>query len=473
MAVAADYSGWVKDLDSFKPSTDDDDDEEDRLQDMSGGYTSKKPTSHASQLDEIKQEMKLLNWHKLANEAALKAALIKTKKLKREDARQLALVDAEEHMDRLQQIEEEENLKPLEVTAELIDITGSNATIHRVTWQRRLEADVSRHITCLKKLKTMLEDREDLRRRHIQYRQGKLALDHGYSLQQESKLTSRSTGNSNDVTRVLSSLDKLVELERRISSLEQDDIEPASAAMVTSSIVKDKGSSTALKFMKTSKGRTTAQPIIAKSKQPKSQSTFLTAVPDKTSRVGLKAKSKELQRAAELRRMPERDRLKARHVDQKQALVARDKQQSVKINQWAQQKKQAAVARKANYVKINQRTAAAATGDKVKGTKNKHMQDFQAMKRDFESKKKKNMAGATMGVKAPLPPVKKRPPPNHTSRSNSGTMMQPWGPKPKPPAEQRLLPMIHGSTYSLLFLRGTQDTKIGIFGIDCPLTQLW
>ncbi|RHZ41443.1 hypothetical protein DYB26_009951 [Aphanomyces astaci] len=405
MAVAADYSGWVKDLDSFKPSTDDDDDEEDRLQDMSGGYTSKKPTSHASQLDEIKQEMKLLNWHKLANEAALKAALIKTKKLKREDARQLALVDAEEHMDRLQQIEEEENLKPLEVTAELIDITRSNATIHRVTWQRRLEADVSRHITCLKKLKTMLEDREDLRRRHIQYRQGKLALDHGYSLQQESKLTSRSTGNSNDVTRVLSSLDKLVELERRISSLEQDDIEPASAAMVTSSIVKDKGSSTALKFMKTSKGRTTAQPIIAKSKRPKSQSTFLTAVPDKTSRVGLKTKSKELQRAAELRRMPERDRLKARHVDQKQALVARDKQQSVKINEWAQQKKQAAVARKANYVKINQRTAAAATGDKVKGTKNKHMQDFQAMKRDFESKKKKNMAGATMGVKAPLPPV--------------------------------------------------------------------
>ncbi|RHY79134.1 hypothetical protein DYB31_009214 [Aphanomyces astaci] len=407
MAVAADYSGWVKDLDSFKPSTDDDDDEEDRLQDMSGGYTSKKPTSHASQLDEIKQEMKLLNWHKLANEAALKAALIKTKKLKREDARQLALVDAEEHMDRLQQIEEEENLKPLEVTAEFIRQYEEDERKQ----ERRLEADVSRHITCLKKLKTMLEDREDLRRRHIQYRQGKLALDHGYSLQQESKLTSRSTGNSNDVTRVLSSLDKLVELERRISSLEQDDIEPASAAMVTSSIVKDKGSSTALKFMKTSKGRTTAQPIIAKSKRPKSQSTFLTAVPDNTSRVGLKTKSKELQRAAELRRMPERDRLKARHVDQKQALVARDKQQSVKINQWAQQKKQAAVARKANYVKINQRTAAAATGDKVKGTKNKHMQDFQAMKRDFESKKKKNMAGATMGVKAPLPPVKKRPPP--------------------------------------------------------------
>jgi hypothetical protein len=37
-----------------------------------------------SQLAELEQEMKLLQWHKLANEAALKAALIRTKKLKRE-----------------------------------------------------------------------------------------------------------------------------------------------------------------------------------------------------------------------------------------------------------------------------------------------------------------------------------------------------------------------------------------------------
>ena len=37
-----------------------------------------------SQLAELEQEMKLLQWHKLANEAALKAALIRTRKLKRE-----------------------------------------------------------------------------------------------------------------------------------------------------------------------------------------------------------------------------------------------------------------------------------------------------------------------------------------------------------------------------------------------------
>jgi hypothetical protein len=33
-------------------------------------------------LEELTQEMKLLHWHKLANEAALKAALIRTRKHK-------------------------------------------------------------------------------------------------------------------------------------------------------------------------------------------------------------------------------------------------------------------------------------------------------------------------------------------------------------------------------------------------------
>lgn len=36
-------------------------------------------------MEELEAEMKLLNWHKLANEAALKAALIRTKKLRKMD----------------------------------------------------------------------------------------------------------------------------------------------------------------------------------------------------------------------------------------------------------------------------------------------------------------------------------------------------------------------------------------------------
>ena len=49
-------------------------------------------TTHRKQLreektsaEEIESELKLLEWHKLANDAALKAALVRTKKLKKKD----------------------------------------------------------------------------------------------------------------------------------------------------------------------------------------------------------------------------------------------------------------------------------------------------------------------------------------------------------------------------------------------------
>ena len=64
-----------------------------------------------SQMEELEQEMKLLHWHKLANEAALKAALIRTRKLKKvegEDARREALQERAEWM---QQIIEEARQK--------------------------------------------------------------------------------------------------------------------------------------------------------------------------------------------------------------------------------------------------------------------------------------------------------------------------------------------------------------------------
>jgi hypothetical protein len=85
MAVAAEHTmGWVKELDEFKPSTSDDDDDEKASIDIRAQYMDHdtyrdKSSAASSQMEEIKQEMKLLNWHKLANEAALKAALIKTK----------------------------------------------------------------------------------------------------------------------------------------------------------------------------------------------------------------------------------------------------------------------------------------------------------------------------------------------------------------------------------------------------------
>ena len=50
-----------------------------------GATTHLKKSRNQEILDGLDQEMKLLHWHKLANEAALKAALIRTKKLKEID----------------------------------------------------------------------------------------------------------------------------------------------------------------------------------------------------------------------------------------------------------------------------------------------------------------------------------------------------------------------------------------------------
>ncbi|KDO27630.1 hypothetical protein SPRG_06900 [Saprolegnia parasitica CBS 223.65] len=176
MAVASTYSGWVKELEAFKPTTsdedDDDDDDDARVEAIAAEYARPR-RGHSSQLDEIKQEMKLLNWHKLANEAALKAALIKTKKLKREDLRVAAIVDADERHERRQQIEEEENMKPLEVTAEFIRQYEADERREEM----RLENKVARHINCLRKLKGMLAEREELRARHLRYRDGRAALE--------------------------------------------------------------------------------------------------------------------------------------------------------------------------------------------------------------------------------------------------------------------------------------------------------
>ena len=58
----------------------------DAFEDPSGkvvaGETGGPKKRNAGQIKELEQEMKLLHWHKLANEGALKAALIRTKKLK-------------------------------------------------------------------------------------------------------------------------------------------------------------------------------------------------------------------------------------------------------------------------------------------------------------------------------------------------------------------------------------------------------
>ncbi|ETI46498.1 hypothetical protein L915_08921 [Phytophthora nicotianae] len=276
--VAADYSGWVRELDEYQSG---DGQHDERLEASNDSGKASRPsvksrsestanetrkmkprtTSAApiSQAEELQQEMKLLNWHKLANEAALKAAIIKTNKIKQEDsqfASALSQGEREERAQRAQQIIEEEQLKPLQVNSEFF----RNLEAKGQRDEAKLDDDVQRHIQHLRKLKESMAQREDMQRRRQQYREKMLELQasgndtsraktKGSNQDEESNSPNkRDRGNSNSVYHraamaaggkaaqdnaiVVTSLDKLMELEQRIRNLEDaglavDDLDDA------------------------------------------------------------------------------------------------------------------------------------------------------------------------------------------------------------------------------------------------------
>ena len=78
-----------------------------------------RPTRRSNKaIRQLEAEIKLLKWHKLANESAIQAALIRTKTLKRHD-KDKQRIEAEEKIRakklRFRKIIEEEKAKPLQV----------------------------------------------------------------------------------------------------------------------------------------------------------------------------------------------------------------------------------------------------------------------------------------------------------------------------------------------------------------------
>ena len=62
--------------------------------------------------------MKLLRWHKLANESAIQTALMRTKAIRQEEAKVKPILEQSKRMHRkarLDRVREEEESKPLEV----------------------------------------------------------------------------------------------------------------------------------------------------------------------------------------------------------------------------------------------------------------------------------------------------------------------------------------------------------------------
>ena len=229
-------SGWVSEFESTT--------------DGARGLEGKSHKRVLSRKEKIQEELKLLEWHKMANEAALKAALLQTKNLKSHVPEHLPVHTVDDAR-WIKKVIEQEHIKPLEVSKDYVLEYERREKEN----QERLAAQVERHISTLKTLREKLETRAELKSRTDEYRQWqrdfstkKQAVMIGKTLEEiEAELRAAkdqdlangrsslspskkkqphvtATGNAQDLSNVLDSLNKLAELESRITSLEKDNV---------------------------------------------------------------------------------------------------------------------------------------------------------------------------------------------------------------------------------------------------------
>jgi hypothetical protein len=231
--------------------------------------------------EKLQAELQLLEWHKMANAAAIKGALLQTKSLKTSsvasapstgrETPKVAPFQLEEDSKWIKRVIQQEHIKPLEVSKDFVLEYERKEKEN----SERLSNQVDRHISTLKQLRVKLESRHDLKSRTEEYRQWQrdfLPKKHavmlgktmdeletgngngstsfmttsspttrqgGKSTRQEldeindelmnRTLNRSSTGggggghqSSQELSNVLDSLSKLADLEKRISSLEKE-----------------------------------------------------------------------------------------------------------------------------------------------------------------------------------------------------------------------------------------------------------
>ena len=154
----ADYSEWLSELDDYAATND----QSTTLASIADSTFSNNALEggdeepEASYLQELEREMKLLHWHKLANEAALKAAIIRTKRLKGPDrhTQQMMRVATAKTVEakHIRTVVEEEQNKPLEVTDDFVNTYKAKEAKER----EYLEREVLQHIKNLKTVKKNL-----------------------------------------------------------------------------------------------------------------------------------------------------------------------------------------------------------------------------------------------------------------------------------------------------------------------------
>lgn len=209
-----------------------------------------KPQSRKQKLE---AELKLLDWHKLANDSAIKAAIMQTKTLK--ETTPMKSDDYTHNAKWMKHVIDDENSKPLEVSRDFV-LTFEKKEKEN---NERLTSQVERHINTLKSLRTKLEEQSEIQARQEEFRDWKRefkakkdAVLTGKTLetinafadktQSEEKMSATNNGSRNigsaskqkntsqhyqsmqsrDLSTVLESLNKLADLESRITMLEKD-----------------------------------------------------------------------------------------------------------------------------------------------------------------------------------------------------------------------------------------------------------
>lgn len=208
-----------------------------------GGRTTGRSRKPLTRKEKIMEELKLLEWHKMANDAAIKAALMQNKTLKETEV-DTEPVHGEDDARWMKKVIQQEHIKPLEVNKAFVLEYEAKEKEN----EERLTAQVERHINTLSKLRGKLENKATMKRTTDEYRswqrdfyEKKSAVMSGKTLQDmeeeervrtaeleaqgvKPKKRGVSQKKSTELSNVLESLDKLAELENRITTLEKDNV---------------------------------------------------------------------------------------------------------------------------------------------------------------------------------------------------------------------------------------------------------
>mmetsp|Transcript_38800 Transcript_38800/g.77295 ORF Transcript_38800/g.77295 Transcript_38800/m.77295 type:complete len:535 (+) Transcript_38800:178-1782(+) len=200
-----------------------------------------------SRKEKIQAELKLLEWHKLANAAAIKGALLQAKTTHTWSPRN-GPQHTQDDERWIKRVIQEEHTKPLNVGKDFVLDYEKKEKLNA----DRLSHQVDRHISTLKTLRSKLETRNDLKTRMEEYRSwqrdflpkkhavmiGKTLEEYqseippktvnivGHSSEMDSELIHSGALPKNDshqdLSTVLDSLSRLADLEQRIAGLEKE-----------------------------------------------------------------------------------------------------------------------------------------------------------------------------------------------------------------------------------------------------------